>query len=215
MGLIWHSDGRPDSPAPRVTRVTIVERATGAGALTTRLVTIQPGVTTPPHWHRVEEAMMVLEGEGKAVLGDEVMDIRAGATLLGPAAFRTAPSTPARSRCCSRSPSRQSRSRPSRPDQTRRTVSHVSRLPMQVRETRPSWDGVRMGRWRSSDRSGPASTCSPTTIRARSITSRSTARRGNPGRRPGSDSATAAARSCSRRQVTMVAHVTNVRCPAS
>ena len=85
MGLIWHSDGRPDSPAPGVSRVTIVERATGAGALTTRLVTIQPGTTTPPHWHRVEEAMMVLEGEGKAVLGDEVMDIRAGATLLGPA----------------------------------------------------------------------------------------------------------------------------------
>src|SRR5687768_4942030 len=85
VGLIWHSDGRPDSPAPGVTRVTIVERATGAGALTTRLVTIQPGVTTPPHWHRVEEAMMVLEGEGKAVLGDQVMDIRAGATLLGPA----------------------------------------------------------------------------------------------------------------------------------
>ncbi len=85
MGLIWHSGGRPDSPAPGVTRVTIVERATGAGALTTRLVTIQPGITTPPHWHRVEEAMMVLEGEGKAVLGDEVMDIRAGATLLGPA----------------------------------------------------------------------------------------------------------------------------------
>ena len=85
MGLIWHSDGRPDSPTPGVSRVTIVERATGAGALTTRLVTIQPGITTPPHWHRVEEAMMVLEGEGKAVLGDEVMDIRAGATLLGPA----------------------------------------------------------------------------------------------------------------------------------
>src|SRR5262249_6018046 len=33
VGLIWHSDGRPDSPAPGVTRITIVERATGAGAL--------------------------------------------------------------------------------------------------------------------------------------------------------------------------------------
>ena len=32
MGLIWHKDGRPDSPSPGVTRVTICERATGAGA---------------------------------------------------------------------------------------------------------------------------------------------------------------------------------------
>lgn len=85
MGLIWHSDGRPDSPSPGVARVTIVERASGAGALTTRLVTIQPGVSTVLHWHRVEEAMMVLEGEGQAILGDETMEIRAGATLLGPA----------------------------------------------------------------------------------------------------------------------------------
>jgi len=85
MGLILHKDGRPDSPSPGVSRITIVEKATGAGALTTRIVTIQPGASTILHWHRVEEAMMCLEGQGKAILGDETMDFGAGATLLGPA----------------------------------------------------------------------------------------------------------------------------------
>ena len=88
MGIIRHSDGTPDSPAPGLNRVTIVDRSTGAGALTTRIVTFDPGAAPPPHWHKVEEAMMVVEGEGKAILGDEVMDIKAGETLLGPAGIR-------------------------------------------------------------------------------------------------------------------------------
>ncbi len=88
MGLIRHSEGRPDSPVPGLDRVTIVERATGAGALTTRIVTIAPGLRMTPHWHRVEESMMVLEGEGIAILGDEELPIKAGETLLGPAGIR-------------------------------------------------------------------------------------------------------------------------------
>ena len=85
MGLIRQSDARPDQPFPGVSRLTFVDRSTGAGSLTTRIVTVEPGATMSPHWHRVEEAMMILEGEGKAILGDQVLDIKAGETLLGPA----------------------------------------------------------------------------------------------------------------------------------
>lgn len=88
MGIIRHSEGYPDQPMPGLSRVTVVDRRSGAGALTMRLVTFEPGAAPPPHWHYVEEAMMVLEGEGKAILGDEVMDIKAGETLLGPAGIR-------------------------------------------------------------------------------------------------------------------------------
>ncbi len=88
MGIIRHGDGEIDHPQPGLTRVTIVHRATGAGALTIRVVTVEPGVQTRLHWHKIEEAMMVLEGAGRAVLGDETMDIRAGETLLGPARIR-------------------------------------------------------------------------------------------------------------------------------
>lgn len=88
MGIIRHSDGVVDEPQPGLKRLTLVHRPTGAGALTMRVVTLEPGVATRLHWHKIEEAMMVLEGEGKAVLGDDVMDIKGGETLLGPARIR-------------------------------------------------------------------------------------------------------------------------------
>jgi mannose-6-phosphate isomerase-like protein (cupin superfamily) len=88
MGLIRPSDGVVDEPQPGLSRLTLVHRPTGAGALTVRIVTVGPGVATRLHWHKIEEAMLVLEGRGQAVLGDEVMDIAAGETLLGPARIR-------------------------------------------------------------------------------------------------------------------------------
>jgi quercetin dioxygenase-like cupin family protein len=88
MGIIRHDDCERDEPQPGIRRLTVVHRATGAGALTMRVVTVDPGVATRPHWHKIEEAMMVLEGEGQALLGAETMPIRAGETLLGPARLR-------------------------------------------------------------------------------------------------------------------------------
>jgi mannose-6-phosphate isomerase-like protein (cupin superfamily) len=85
VGLIRQSDARPDQPVPGLSRLTYADRDLGAGALTTRIVMIEPGTRMTPHWHRVEEAMMVLEGAGQAILGDEIFDIKAGETLLGPA----------------------------------------------------------------------------------------------------------------------------------
>ena len=85
---ITHGEGLVDQPESGTSRVTIVHRETGAGALTTRIVTIEPGTRMRPHWHKVEEAIMGLEGEGQAVLGDEMMPINAVQTLLGPAGIR-------------------------------------------------------------------------------------------------------------------------------
>ncbi len=85
MGIIRESDARPDKPFPGLSRLTYADRDTGAGALTTRIVLIEPGTRMTPHWHRVEEAMMVLEGAGQAILGDEIFDIKAGEMLFGPA----------------------------------------------------------------------------------------------------------------------------------
>ncbi len=87
MGLIRQNEGTADSPGPGVHRQTYASRQTGAGALTTRVVVFEPGASNI-HWHKIEEAMLVLEGEGMAVLGDQELDIRAGDTLLGPANVR-------------------------------------------------------------------------------------------------------------------------------
>ena len=84
MGIIRESDARPDRPVPGLSRLTYADRATGAGSLTTRIVTVEPGTRMTPHWHRVEEAMLVIEGAGQAILGDEILEIKAGETLLGP-----------------------------------------------------------------------------------------------------------------------------------
>jgi mannose-6-phosphate isomerase-like protein (cupin superfamily) len=87
VGLIRQDQSIADSPGPGVHRQTYASRQHGSGALTTRVVTFEPGARNV-HWHKIEEAMLVIEGEGKAILGDQELDIKAGDTLLGPANVR-------------------------------------------------------------------------------------------------------------------------------
>jgi quercetin dioxygenase-like cupin family protein len=88
MGLIRHDEREKANPYPGVTRQVIVGRETGAGALSTSLLTIEPGATATVHRHKIEEAMLVIEGEGLAILGDERFPIKANETLLAPAGVR-------------------------------------------------------------------------------------------------------------------------------
>jgi mannose-6-phosphate isomerase-like protein (cupin superfamily) len=88
MGLIRHHERDTTNPYPGVTRQRIVDRETGAGGLSTVLLTIQPGATATVHRHKIEEAMLVTEGEGLAILGDEQFPIKANETLLAPAGVR-------------------------------------------------------------------------------------------------------------------------------
>ena len=88
MVLIRHSEREKARPYPGVTRQRIVDRDTGAGALSTSLVTIEPGATVQSHRHKIEEAMLIMEGEGLAILGDERMPIKAGETLHAPAGVK-------------------------------------------------------------------------------------------------------------------------------
>ena len=88
MGLIRHDDREKTEPYPGVTRRQIVARDNGAGALSTSLVSIQPGATALAHRHKIEEAMLVIEGEGLAILGDEQFPIKANETLLAPAGVK-------------------------------------------------------------------------------------------------------------------------------
>lgn len=85
MGIIRHDEREKAHPYPGVTRQQIVGRDTGAGALSTTLLVIQPGATAKVHRHKVEEAMLVVEGEGLAILGAERLPIKANETLLAPA----------------------------------------------------------------------------------------------------------------------------------
>ncbi len=61
-------------------------RAAGSVHSGLRHVVLRPGaLSCPPHWHTAEEELfVVLEGSGEALLGDDVLDLRAGHVLCRP-----------------------------------------------------------------------------------------------------------------------------------
>ncbi|MDA1349288.1 MAG: cupin domain-containing protein [Chloroflexi bacterium] len=60
----------------------------GAESLNVGDLILTPESVVPNHKHPTEEAMMVLEGELEAVLGDTVTTVHAGQTVLAPAMVR-------------------------------------------------------------------------------------------------------------------------------
>ena len=73
---------------PGVDRWEIVNADLGAEALTIADVNLAPGAAAPNHTHPTEEAMVVIEGELEAVLGDETIRVVAGNTILAPPGVR-------------------------------------------------------------------------------------------------------------------------------
>lgn len=52
---------------PGVSRKHYIDRATGAGGISMGIITLQPHSALPLHQHRVEDVMIILEGEGVIV----------------------------------------------------------------------------------------------------------------------------------------------------
>ncbi len=66
-------------------RLHYIDKATGAGSVSLGMVTLQPGYELEPHFHLVEDAMLVISGSGEFILDNEVNAISAGCALLAPA----------------------------------------------------------------------------------------------------------------------------------
>ena len=82
---VYPSKGQPITQlAPGVARLAMLDGARGSESITIAEVTIQPGSKTPVHYHPTEEAMVILEGELEAILGDERFTVRVGNTLVAP-----------------------------------------------------------------------------------------------------------------------------------
>ena len=60
----------------------------GARSLNVADLTMETGAIVPTHVHPNEEAMVVMEGELDAVLGNDVIPVSAGQTVLAPAGVR-------------------------------------------------------------------------------------------------------------------------------
>ncbi len=82
----YHDQLQADVPHSGLTRLITMDRRFGAGAITQGIVTIDPRAAARPHTHRVEESMMLLQGDVRILVGDEVAEVRGRrATFLAPA----------------------------------------------------------------------------------------------------------------------------------
>jgi quercetin dioxygenase-like cupin family protein len=80
-----HEDIQGEVRGPGVIRKLTIDKSTGAGAITAGVVYLEPGGTIPPHTHLVEEAMTLVEGRLKILLGTETDEVSAGTSWLAPA----------------------------------------------------------------------------------------------------------------------------------
>ena len=86
MSILGKGDSQP--AFPNVLRWTLVDGDRGAETLRVSELTYEPGGTSTTHYHPTEEAMVILEGEMEALLGDDIVTVNAGDTVLAPAGVK-------------------------------------------------------------------------------------------------------------------------------
>ena len=84
MPIIDKNDANMVELSPGTNRWSLVDGTNGADSLTVADLTLAPGGTVATHIHPTEEAMVILDGELEAVLGDEVVTVKEGQTVLAP-----------------------------------------------------------------------------------------------------------------------------------
>ena len=88
MPILDRRDVQKDDLAPGMERWSIVDGDKGAESLSVGDIWLAPGGTAPTHFHPTEEAMVILEGELEAILGDDVIIVTEGQTVLAPAGVK-------------------------------------------------------------------------------------------------------------------------------
>ncbi len=89
MPILRRANAETSEGYPGVPRATLVGAEQGAQSLWVGHLEIAPGATVTAHIHPdTEEAMVIVEGELEAVLGDEVVTLGPGDTVLAPAGVK-------------------------------------------------------------------------------------------------------------------------------
>ena len=88
MPILDKNDSDREERFPGVDRWQVVSGDKGADSLNVGHLTFDPTGAVPTHTHPTEEAMLVLEGELEAVLGDQTTVVKAGQTVLAPAGVK-------------------------------------------------------------------------------------------------------------------------------
>ena len=88
MPIFDRDESTNEELAPGVGRWRLLDSELGSEALTVADLTLDADSKVPTHIHPTEEAMVILDGELDAVLGDEVVTVKAGQTVLAPPGVR-------------------------------------------------------------------------------------------------------------------------------
>ena len=88
MPILDRDDSLREELAPGVGRWRLVDGELGAEALSIADLTLAANSTVQNHIHPTEEAMVILDGELDAVLGDDTITVTKGQTVLAPAGVR-------------------------------------------------------------------------------------------------------------------------------
>ncbi len=89
MPILRRANAETSEGYPGVPRATLVGAEQGARSLWVGHLEIGPGASVTTHIHPdTEEAMVIVEGELEAVLGDEVVTLGPGDTVLAPAGIK-------------------------------------------------------------------------------------------------------------------------------
>ena len=89
MPIILFSDAPSEEGYPGVNRAVLVDASQGSESLWVGHLTIGPGKSVTTHIHPdTEEAMIIVEGSLEATLGDEVVTLGPGDTVLAPAGVK-------------------------------------------------------------------------------------------------------------------------------
>ena len=84
MPVLDKKDIAKQEPLPGMTRWSLVDGTKGSESITVAEVVLAPGARTQVHYHPTEEAMVILEGELEAILGDDRFPVSAGQTVIAP-----------------------------------------------------------------------------------------------------------------------------------
>ncbi len=88
MPILEPDDSLRTESSPGVGRSRVVDGELGADSLTVADLTLSPASKVPTHIHPTEEAMVILDGELEAMLGDETVTVAPGQTVLAPAGVK-------------------------------------------------------------------------------------------------------------------------------
>ena len=84
MPVLDKKDVAKESTAPGMERWSLVDGTKGSESITVAEVVLAPGAKTPVHYHPTEEAMIILEGELEAILGDDRFNVSVGQIVVAP-----------------------------------------------------------------------------------------------------------------------------------